>query len=126
VPPIIEYLLGAGVMADELIEPKDPTEVLLREYEEYLVTHRRLAVASARKYVGVARRFLTCATDGKGPDLLGPSAATVSSFVCLECRRRASARATVMGARSWLRFLYATGRTRWPSRRWCRRRQTGR
>ena len=36
-------------MADELIEPKDPTQVLLREYEEYLVTHRRLAVASARK-----------------------------------------------------------------------------
>ena len=47
-PPIIEYLLGAGVMADELIEPKDPTEVLLREYEEYLVTHRRLAVAKTR------------------------------------------------------------------------------
>jgi hypothetical protein len=44
VPPIIEFLLGDGVMADELIEPKDPTEVLLREYEEYLVTHRRLAV----------------------------------------------------------------------------------
>jgi hypothetical protein len=34
VPPIIEFLLGDGVMADELIEPKDPTEVLLREYEE--------------------------------------------------------------------------------------------
>jgi hypothetical protein len=47
VPPIIEYLLGAGVMADELIKPKDPTEVLLREYEEYLVTQRSLAVASA-------------------------------------------------------------------------------
>jgi hypothetical protein len=42
-------------MADELIEPKDPTEVLLRTYEEYLVTQRRLAVARARKYVGVAR-----------------------------------------------------------------------
>ena len=111
--PIIEYLLGAGVMADEVAEPKDPTEVLLGEFEEYLVTHRGLAVASVRSYVGVARRFLSCATNGKGPDLLGLSAATVSSFVCLECGRRGpgSASTTVTGARAWLRFLYATGRT---------------
>ena len=111
--PIIEYLLGAGVMADEVAEPKDPTEVLLGEFEEYLVTHRGLAVASVRSYAGVARRFLSCATNGKGPDLLGLSAATVSSFVCLECGRRGagSASTTVTGARAWLRFPYATGRT---------------
>ena len=90
--PIIEYLLGAGVMADEVAEPRDPTEVLLGEFEEYLVTHRGLAVASVRSYVGVARRFLSCATNGKAPDLLGLSAATVSSFVCLECGRRGPGR----------------------------------
>ena len=112
-------------MADELIEPKDPTEVLLREYEEYLVTYRRLAVASARKYVGVARRFLSCATDGKGPDLLGERRHRFELHL-FGMWTEGSARTTVMGARSWLRFLYATGRTRWPSRRWYRRRQTGR
>ena len=86
--PITEYLLRAGVMADEVVEPKDPTELLLGEFEEYLVTHRGLGAASVRSYVGVARRFLSCATNGKGPDLLGLNAAIVSSFVCLECGRR--------------------------------------
>jgi site-specific recombinase XerD len=111
--PMVEYLLGVGVMADEVLEPKDPVQVLLGEFEDYLVTHRGLAAASVRSYVGVARRFLSCATNGKASDLRGLSAATVASFICLECGRRGpgSAGATVTGTRAWLRFLYATGGT---------------
>lgn len=112
--PMIEYLFRAGVMVDEVVEPKDPIQVLLGEFEEYLLSHRGLAAASVRSYVGVARRFLSCATTGKDFDLQRLSADTVSSFICLECGRRGpgSASATVTGARAWLRFLYATRRTR--------------
>jgi site-specific recombinase XerD len=108
--PIIDYLREIGVVAAEKVaEPEDPKEVLLGEFEQYLVGERGLRDASVRGYLGVARRFLACATDGRKLDLQGLSAATVSSFIRLECGRRGpgSAKTTVTGCRAWLRFLWA-------------------
>jgi integrase/recombinase XerD len=111
--PLLGYLRGLGVVAGQQA-PRALTaaEVLLGRYEMYLVRERRLAAASIRSYVGVARRFLGDVAVGD-LEVEGLDAEIVTAFVRRECGRRAvgSAKATVTGMRSLLRFLYLEART---------------
>jgi site-specific recombinase XerD len=112
--PMVEHLRELGLVPPESPRPAIPTEVVLDDFERFLLHARRLAKESVRSYVGVAKRFL--AYVGHDLDLEGLSVVVVSDFVRDECARRgvASAKATVTGTRSWLGFLHATGRTRAP------------
>ena len=80
-------------------------------FGEYLARERGLAGDSVRSYTGVARRFLAEAAVGDDAGAEGLTAADVTGFVRRECARRgvASAKATVTGLRSLLRFLYLDG-----------------
>lgn len=109
--PLAGYLRDVGLVAPETPRLLTPAEVLLGDFERYLVDERGLADYTVRSYVGVARQFLAHDRDGRGLEDL--SVGAVSDFVRDECARRgaASAKATVTGTRAWLRFLYTSGMT---------------
>ncbi len=109
--PMLGYLRGLDVVAEPVPpEPRTPADELVGRFGEYLARERCLAVESIRSYLGVARRFMADAAIGdRGAGDL--TAAVVTGFVGRECGRRgvASAKATVRGLRSLLRFLYLDG-----------------
>jgi len=110
--PLLGYLRELGVATPpRLPEPQAPGSRLIGRFAEYLAWERGLAADSIRSYTGVARRFLAGAGIGDGVGALDLTAADVTGFARRECGRRgvASAKATVTGLRSLLRFLYLDG-----------------
>ena len=110
--PLLGHLRGLGVAPPPRMPVlQTPADRLAMRFGEYLARERGLAGDSIRSYTGVARRFLAGAAlgDGAGAEVL--TAAGVTGFVRRECARRgvASAKATVTGLRSLLRFLYLDG-----------------
>lgn len=110
---MVAFLRGAGVlMAVVPAEPETQTSLLITDYERYLARERGLAAASIRSYLRVARQFLdhVCAEGVLNLDFL--DSVRVSQFVRGQCQGRciASAKVTVTGLRSLLRFLYLAGR----------------
>jgi integrase/recombinase XerD len=108
--PLLGFLRGLGVAPPPRGPvPQTPADQLAMRFGEYLARERGLAGESVRSYTGVARRFLAGAAFGDGAE--GLTAADVTGFVRRECARRgaASAKATVTGLRSLLRFLYLDG-----------------
>ena len=115
--PLLGHLRGLGVAPPpQMPVPQTPADWLAMRFGEYLARERGLAGDSVRSYTGVARRFLAGAAlgDGAGAEVL--TAAGVTGFVRRECARRgvASAKATVTGLRSLLRFLYLDGQVSVP------------
>lgn len=110
--PLLSYLrrLGALVASQPERSP-GPADELVARFGEYLGRERGLAADSIRSYTGVARRFLAEVVNGDDASTAGLTAAAVTGFVRRECARRcvASAKATVTGMRSLLRFLYLDG-----------------
>jgi site-specific recombinase XerC len=96
--------------------PQAPADRLAARFGEYLARERGLAGESVRSYSGVARRFLAEVALGDDGGVEGLTAADVTGFVRRECARRsvASAKATVTGLRSLLRFLYLDGQVSAP------------
>ena len=110
--PLLGYLRGLGVIAARSApEPQSAADRLARRFGGYLARERGLAADSIRSYTGVARAFLAGLDIGDGSGALHVTAADVTGFVRRECGRRgvASAKATVTGLRSLLRFLYLDG-----------------
>jgi integrase/recombinase XerD len=112
VTPLLGYLRGRGVVPPpRMAAPQTAADRLAARFGEYLTGERGLAGESIRSYTGVARRFLAEAGLGEDGGAEGLTAAGVAGFVRRECARRgvASAKATVTGLRSLLRFLYLDG-----------------
>ena len=109
--PLLGHLRGLGVAPPRMPVLQTPADRLAMRFGEYLARERGLAKDSIRSYTGVARRFLAGAALGDGAGAEGLTAAGVTGFVRRECARRgvASAKATVTGLRSLLRFLYLDG-----------------
>jgi len=109
--PLLGHLRGLGVAPPRMPVLQTPADRLAMRFGEYLARERGLAKDSIRSYTGVARRFLAGAGLGDGAGAEGLTAAGVTGFVRRECARRgvASAKATVTGLRSLLRFLYLDG-----------------
>jgi site-specific recombinase XerD len=115
--PLLSYLRGLGaVLPPRMPVPQAPADRLAARFGEYLARERGLAGESVRSYTGVARRFLAEAALGDDGGAEGLGAAEVTVFVRRECARRgvASAKATVTGLRSLLRFLYLDGQVSAP------------
>ena len=112
-----DYLRGLGaVLPPQMPVPQTPADRLAARFGEYLARERGLAGESVRSYTGVARRFLAGVALGDDGGAEGLTAGDVTGFVRHECARRgvASAKATVTGLRSLLRFLYLDGRVSAP------------
>ena len=115
--PLLDYLRSLGVvLPPRMPVPQTPADRLAARFGEYLARERGLAGESVRSYMGVARRFLAGAALGGDAGAAGLTAADVTGFVRRECARRgvASAKATVTGLRSLLRFLYLDGQVSAP------------
>jgi integrase/recombinase XerD len=115
--PLLSYLRGLGaVLPPRMPVPQTPADRLTARFGEYLARERGLARESVRSYTGVACRFLAEAALGDDGGAAALSGADVTGFVRRECARRgvASAKATVTGLRSLLRFLYLDGQVSAP------------
>jgi integrase/recombinase XerD len=87
---LLDYLRGYGVVPEQQpFGPASAGDELVERFRGYLLAERRLASASVRSYVGVARRFVVdLATHDLGvPDL---SAELVMGFTRRECGRAPS------------------------------------
>ncbi len=111
--PLLGYLGGIGAapgLAGQVAG--SPREVLLEAYRACLAGERGLAPQSVRSYLGTARAFLPGLTaDVPGAGLENLSAGQVASFVirATQGRSPASAKVTVTGLRSLLRYLHVEG-----------------
>lgn len=109
--PMLGYLRGLGVVAEESAPEGTPVDVLLARYRGYLAVERGLAAGTIRWYVAHVRPFL----DGRVVDdrvvLEDLLAGEVSAFVLGECRRRpaGTAKQVVSALRSLLRYLHVEG-----------------
>jgi integrase/recombinase XerD len=114
--PLLAHLDGAGVLpALEPDRPASAMEVVLADYERYLLQERGFAASTVQRYVGFARRFLGwCSAGAAGErDLERVGAREISEFVLQDCSRRTvgSAKCAVTRLRCLLRFLYVEGYT---------------
>jgi integrase/recombinase XerD len=111
--PLLGYLRGIGAAPDAAGQMAgSPLEVLLEAYRAYLAGERGLAPQSVRSYLGTARALLSAlAADSPDAGLESLATGQVASFVVYATRGRsaASAKVTVTGLRSLLRYLHVEG-----------------
>ena len=109
---LLEFLDSVGVVASGEAAPDSEEERLIGRYEQYLRQERSLAPDSVRSYLRTARRFLADVTIDRA-GVSSVDAAMVTGFVRRVCSGTsfASAKVTVTGLRSLLRFLYLDGTT---------------
>ena len=106
--PLLGYLRGLGVIpAPAVIVPASPAELLLAEFNGYLLGERGLSPTTVVGYERVARLLLSsCRVDTEGA--AGVNAASVNRFVLSDCASRnvGAAGNAVTAVRALLRFLY--------------------
>jgi len=110
--PIRRFLAEAGLApVAPPAAPLRPLEQLLTDYEGSLLHDRGLTPSSARSYRTVARQLLVATSPSGELDLSSLDGATVKRHV-LESSRGSNVnrtRATLIGLRSFLRFLHLRG-----------------
>lgn len=111
--PILRTLRAHNVVppAEPPSEEDTPLDRLLRDYERYLLEERAVASTTAGGYVRTARRFFTELGIDELADIRGLTIADLSGFVLREARTMATgtAKLTVTGLRSLLRYLHVRG-----------------
>ncbi len=110
--PLLGYLRSEGVLPEPAPAPEDARALLLAEYRQYLRAERGLAGTTIRDYAMYAAEFAAALEDLPGTGLAALSGARVLDIVSAQARHRRppSAGAVMNAARSFLRFLYRTGR----------------
>jgi site-specific recombinase XerD len=112
--PLLEYLHGLGALPVPVGEVSTPRGELLEDYRVHLVAARGLAPSTVKRYVSVGEAFLAGLDEHADEAGLGwLTGRHVVEFVAGESRRLCpgSAKDLVTCLRSFLRFLYASGRT---------------
>jgi integrase/recombinase XerD len=110
--PLVIYLQRSGVVTPEPPRtPTGPVEVLLSQYQDYLLVERGLAASTAALNVRLARPFLAERVGADGQlDLAGLQAGEVAAFVLAQSRQQPrSAKRIVTAVRSLLRFAHVAG-----------------
>jgi integrase/recombinase XerD len=112
--PLLGYLRGVGVVPSAgSREAPTPAGALLDDYGEHLRVGRGLAAETVRCYSNTARAFLADRERTAGDLALGAlDVAAINDYLLRASRRGSacSAKATVTGLRSLLRFLHLHGR----------------
>src|SRR4051794_30778712 len=111
--PLLGYLRGLGVAPPAgSREAPTPAGALLTAYAEYLTVRRGLAAEAVRGYCNTARAFL-CDRERISGDLAldALDLAAINDYLLRVSRRGSvsSAKVTVTGLRSLLRFLHLQG-----------------
>lgn len=111
--PLLHYLAPLGILPQPEPVELAPTDALLADYRNYLLTERGLTDGTARGYVDAVRPFVAGQVHAGPLDLSGLVAADVTDFVLAACPGRAvgSAKLIVCALRSFLNWLHLTGTT---------------
>jgi site-specific recombinase XerD len=111
--PLLGYLRGLGVAPPAGVrEAPTPAGALLEAYAEHLTVRRGLAAETVRGYCNTARAFLDDRERVSGDlALKALDVAAINDYLLRASRRGSvsSAKATVTGLRSLLRFLHLQG-----------------
>jgi integrase len=111
--PLLDYLRREGVLA-ESAAPSTPVEMLMADYQRWLVVDRGLADPTVVRYENLARRFLLeRASEDGGEFVVKLTGAHVIAFLLRESTRVSvgAAKGRVAELRSLLKFLYLKGLT---------------
>ena len=111
--PLLDYLAPLGLLPSPEPAEHTPSDALLADYRNYLLTERGLTAGTARGYVDTVRPFVVSQVREGSLDLSGLVAADVTGFVLAACPGRAvgSAKLIVCALRSFLNWLHLTGTT---------------
>lgn len=116
--PLLRFLRGAGIIpAPDQTNAPARIAVLLARYRTWLADERCLASESVRCYCSQANTFLAWLPDPLGQSLAALDAGVITAFVVEQARTAGStwsAKASVTGLRSLLRFLHVEGVTPGP------------
>jgi site-specific recombinase XerD len=110
--PLVTYLRRLEVVPPEPPRtPAGPLEVMLSQYQDYLLVERGLAASTAALSMRLARPFLATRVGADGQlDLAGLRAGEVTAFVVAQSRQQPrSAKRIVTAVRSLLRFAHVAG-----------------
>jgi site-specific recombinase XerD len=111
---LLTYLQASGVSVARPRPPATELDVLLGEYEQWLMAKRAVAPRTVLRYSALARKFLAArvsTSDALG--VTGLNGKVVARFLLDECARLSlgSAKGRVTELRSLLRFLHLKGLT---------------
>src|SRR5260370_42711209 len=109
---LVTYLRRLGVvLRGPPRTPTGPLDVLLSQYQDYLLVERGLAASTAALDVRLARPFLATRVVADGQlDLAGLGAGEVAAFVVTQARQQPrSVKRIVTAVRSLLRFAHVAG-----------------
>lgn len=110
---VLQALRQLGIVrGPQPIEPRNPTDRLLRDYGRFLTQERGLGQASLDNYLPVARRLLANAFATKPIQVKRLSVGDVNRFILREKSAYSPKRVqlTTSALRSFLGFLYLRGR----------------
>lgn len=110
--PLLEFLERQGVVAVP-VSDSGPVEELVGRYRRWLVDERGLAEATVKRYVKLARLFVTQHSTGSVPAVENLTGTDIVAFLLQESRRLSvgSIQGRVAELRSLLKFLYLQGLT---------------
>lgn len=113
--PILRHLRRCGRIPapESTVSEATDLDLLLKEYERYLLQERAMVPETTRGYLRVARQFLSERFHVRELDLARLSAADVTSFILRESTRGlsvASMAVAISRLRSLLRYLYVQGK----------------
>lgn len=110
---LLRYLRLLGVVPPPAL-PNGAMDLLLRDYERFLIRERGFAAGSVAHYVRMARSFLIDRFPTGAAELHQLAAPDVTGFVLRDTagRGRRSAQLLTAVLRSFLSYLFQTGRTR--------------
>jgi site-specific recombinase XerD len=115
--PMLAYLKDEGVSLHSSAEITDrPVDVAVECYRQYLLRERGLGQRTARLYGNAVRLFVQSHLSGNSINWKSLDAAKVTAFVVAHTpnQSRSLARITVTALRSFVGFLYVTGRIAQP------------
>jgi site-specific recombinase XerD len=114
---LVQHLRRAKIMDEPRApHPESPTDVLLPDYERFLLQERGLSQATLDNYLPVARRFLSSAFGTKAVQMGELAAADVQRFILRDKATYSPKRVqlTTSALRSFLGFLYLRGQLAQP------------
>jgi site-specific recombinase XerC len=110
---ILRYLKRLGIVPveEQQVLEQTPHSELLHRYGKFLAEERSVSPAVIRAYQGIAHRFLSSVQVVQGTALAHLRTTDVSGFIVAQARRLrvSSAKLTVTGLRSFLRYLHIRG-----------------
>lgn len=110
---LFDHLADLDVLPAEQPAAADAVSVMLERFSTFLRNERGMVAGSIANHVRVARRFVSGFVSAGEIDLAGINAATINSFLMVECDGKTTgwAKSVTVSMRSFLRWVFHDGLT---------------